>query len=93
MREVAYYGLDGLLTGNGGVVNVGAIDWKPDTDGHLTIGYHGTFSFGRQGIANDVNFRKISRVLVAGKVSLCREVFGDTLNEGRDPDRGLYDDR
>uniref|UniRef100_A0A0M3JB54 KCTD8/12/16 H1 domain-containing protein n=1 Tax=Anisakis simplex TaxID=6269 RepID=A0A0M3JB54_ANISI len=29
----------------------------------------------------------LHRILVCGKVSLCREVFGDTLNESRDPDR------
>lgn len=44
-------------------------------------------------MANDVNFRKIARVLVSGKVSLCREVFGDSLNENRDPDRGVEEDR
>ncbi|XP_011676650.1 BTB/POZ domain-containing protein KCTD12-like [Strongylocentrotus purpuratus] len=55
--------------------------------GFLTIGYRGTFAFGRDGLA-DVKFRKVSRILVSGKVSLAREVFGDTLNESRDPDRG-----
>jgi hypothetical protein len=28
---------------------------------------------------------------VCGRVTLCREVFGDSLNESRDPDRGLSD--
>jgi len=60
--------------------------------GYITLGYQGTFS-GRQGIGGaDVNFRKINRILVSGRVNLCREVFGETLNEGRDPDRG-EDDR
>ena len=56
------------------------------------MGYRGTFAFGRDGLA-DVKFRKISRILVSGRVRLCREIFGDTLNEGRDPDRagGLTD--
>ena len=50
----------------------------------MTIGYRGTFAFGRDGQA-DVKFRKLHRILVCGKVNLCREVFGDTLNESRDP--------
>uniref|UniRef100_A0A914YZ08 KCTD8/12/16 H1 domain-containing protein n=1 Tax=Panagrolaimus superbus TaxID=310955 RepID=A0A914YZ08_9BILA len=44
----------------------------------------GTFAFGRDGQA-DVKFRKLHRILVCGKATLCREVFGDTLNESRDP--------
>lgn len=58
--------------------------------GYLTLGYRGTFAFGRDGLA-DVKFRKLSRLLVCGRVSLCREAFGDTLNESRDPDRGSGD--
>ncbi|CAF0957791.1 unnamed protein product [Didymodactylos carnosus] len=56
-------------------------------NGYIVVGYRGTFAFGRDGLA-DVKFRKISRVLVCGRVHLCREVFGDTLNESRDPDHG-----
>ena len=59
--------------------------------GYITLGYRGTFAFGRDGLA-DVKFRKLSRILVCGRVSLCRTVFGETLNESRDPDRG-GDDR
>ena len=58
--------------------------------GFITIGYRGTFAFGRDGLA-DVKFRKLTRIIVCGKVSLCREVFKDTLNESRDPDRGDSD--
>ncbi|GFN94258.1 BTB/POZ domain-containing protein kctd12 [Plakobranchus ocellatus] len=58
--------------------------------GYITVGYRGTFAFGRDGLA-DVKFRKMSRIIVCGKVSLCREVFKDTLNESRDPDRGETD--
>ena len=47
-------------------------------------------AFGRDGLA-DVKFRKISRILVCGRVHLCREVFGETLNESRDPDHGQTD--
>ena len=58
--------------------------------GCLILGYRGTFAFGRDGLA-DVKFRKLSRLIVSGRVCLCREVFGDTLNESRDPDRGTSD--
>ena len=60
--------------------------------GCIIVGYRGTFAFGRDGLA-DVKFRKLSRILVSGRVNLCREVFKETLNEGRDPDRagGLAD--
>ncbi|CAF4534125.1 unnamed protein product, partial [Rotaria sp. Silwood2] len=58
--------------------------------GYIVIGYRGTFAFGRDGLA-DVKFRKISRILVCGRVHLCREVFGETLNESRDPDHGQTD--
>ena len=47
-------------------------------------------AFGRDGLA-DVKFRKISRILICGRVHLCREVFGETLNESRDPDHGQND--
>lgn len=55
--------------------------------GCITIGYRGSFQFGKDGLA-DVKFRKLSRLLICGRVALCREVFGDTLNESRDPDHG-----
>ena len=60
------------------------------SDGFITLGYRGTFAFGRDGMA-DVQFRKLMRIIVCGKVSLCREVFKETLNESRDPDRGQGD--
>lgn len=49
-----------------------------------------SLAFGRDGFA-DVKFRKISRILVCGRVHLCREVFGESLNESRDPDHGQTD--
>ncbi|XP_067949727.1 BTB/POZ domain-containing protein KCTD16-like [Watersipora subatra] len=61
-----------------------------DKTGTITIGYRGTFFFGRDGLA-DVKFRKLCRILVCGKVNLCRSVFRETLNETRDADRGDYD--
>lgn len=58
---------------------------KVSVGGCITVGYRGTFSNGRDGM-NDVKFRKISRILVMGRVQLCREVFGEQLNESRNPD-------
>uniref|UniRef100_A0A915ICY7 KCTD8/12/16 H1 domain-containing protein n=1 Tax=Romanomermis culicivorax TaxID=13658 RepID=A0A915ICY7_ROMCU len=55
--------------------------------GHVTVGYRGTFAFGRDG-KSDVKFRKLNRILICGKAQLCKRVFGDALNESRDPDRG-----
>lgn len=63
---------------------------KSPTTGYITVGYRGSFAFGRDGLA-DVKFRKLSRILVCGRVTLCRDVFGETLNESRDPDHGLTD--
>ncbi|KFD53253.1 hypothetical protein M513_05963 [Trichuris suis] len=63
------------------------LDGRSDGPGHITIGYRGSFTFGRNGQA-EVNFRKLNRILVCGRASTCREVFRDTLNESRDPDRG-----
>lgn len=60
--------------------------------GFITVGYRGSFSFGKDGL-HEVKFRKLTRILVAGKVVLCREVFGDALNESRDPDHASIQDR
>ncbi|XP_058445225.1 BTB/POZ domain-containing protein KCTD8 [Malaya genurostris] len=65
----------------------GMIEAVTKDSGCITIGYRGSFQFGRDGLA-DVKFRKITRLLVHGRVAVCREVFGDTLNESRDPDHG-----
>lgn len=85
-REARHYALPGL--------EAAARDADPRQTarerGCITVGYRGSFQFGRDGLA-DVKFRKLSRILVCGKVTLCREVFGETLNESRDPDHGLGD--
>ena len=52
--------------------------------GFITLHIRSTYAFGRTGQA-DVNFRKLQRIVVCGRVCLCREVFGETLNESRDP--------
>ncbi|KAF7623358.1 BTB_2 domain-containing protein [Meloidogyne graminicola] len=71
---------------NAAAVAVARTNALYETGGFITLGYRGTFAFGRDGQA-DVKFRKLHRILVCGKAQLCREVFGDTLNESRDPDR------
>ncbi|KAJ8028295.1 BTB/POZ domain-containing protein KCTD16 [Holothuria leucospilota] len=101
--EARFYRLPGLIAQLGvpsglnkgnNFVNGRPIEGAASTDkkqpGFLTVGYRGTFAFGRDGLA-DVKFRKVMRILVCGRVSLAREVFGETLNESRDPDRGQSD--
>jgi len=91
-QEANFYGLPGLEEAL--MENVepgrqaGAVGKR--TPGYITIGYRGSFAFGREGLA-DVKFRKLSRILVCGRVALCRDVFGETLNESRDPDHGMSD--
>ena len=94
-EEARFYRLAGLMSmlGSSSQANATVNTALPTNGssgkaaGFLTIGYRGTFAFGRDGLA-DVKFRKVSRILVSGKVSMAREVFRDTLNESRDPDRG-----
>uniref|UniRef100_A0AAZ3PEA7 BTB domain-containing protein n=1 Tax=Oncorhynchus tshawytscha TaxID=74940 RepID=A0AAZ3PEA7_ONCTS len=54
--------------------------------GYITIGYRGSYTIGRD-IQTDAKFRRVARITVCGKTSLAKEVFGDTLNESRDPDK------
>ncbi|XP_028815853.1 BTB/POZ domain-containing protein KCTD12b isoform X2 [Denticeps clupeoides] len=54
--------------------------------GFITIGYRGSYTLGRD-TQTDAKFRRVARIMVCGKTSLAKEVFGDTLNESRDPDR------
>uniref|UniRef100_G3Q2Q2 BTB domain-containing protein n=1 Tax=Gasterosteus aculeatus aculeatus TaxID=481459 RepID=G3Q2Q2_GASAC len=62
----------------------GAMDGK--RSGFITIGYRGSYTLGRDS-QTDAKFRRVARIMVCGKTSLAKEVFGDTLNESRDPDR------
>lgn len=79
LKEAEYFKLNGLIK---------CIQSLTDTrSGCITVGYRGSFQFGKDGLA-DVKFRKLSRILVCGRVALCRDVFGETLNESRDPDHG-----
>ncbi|XP_023018805.2 BTB/POZ domain-containing protein Ktl [Leptinotarsa decemlineata] len=79
-REAEKYMLHGL-------VEAICSESRNKATGAITVGYRGSFQFGKDGLA-DVKFRKLSRILISGKVDLCRSVFGETLNESRDPDHG-----
>lgn len=79
-KEAEYYKLNGMLKYMDMVV-------ENNQPGCITVGYRGSFQFGKDGLA-DVKFRKLSRILVCGRVAICRDVFADTLNESRDPDHG-----
>uniref|UniRef100_A0A1I8JPS5 BTB_2 domain-containing protein n=1 Tax=Macrostomum lignano TaxID=282301 RepID=A0A1I8JPS5_9PLAT len=72
-RRAAFYGLQGAVA----ALERAARRLRP-----AASPYRGTFAFGRDGLA-DVKFRKLTRILVAGRVSVCRAV--------RDPDRGQED--
>ncbi|KAK0394292.1 hypothetical protein QR680_000670 [Steinernema hermaphroditum] len=101
-EEIVFYQLNGMLRliapyynvrypnkallTNGTTSAITPTNPVTESGGYITLGYRGTFAFGRDGQA-DVKFRKLHRILVCGKAALCREVFGDTLNESRDPDR------
>ncbi|KAM8894535.1 BTB/POZ domain-containing protein KCTD12-like [Spinachia spinachia] len=54
--------------------------------GYITVGYRGSYTIGRD-IQADAKFRRVARITVCGKISLAKEVFGESLNESRDPDR------
>ncbi|XP_060903749.1 BTB/POZ domain-containing protein KCTD12b [Labrus mixtus] len=62
----------------------GSMDGK--RSGFITIGYRGSYTLGRDS-HTDAKFRRVARIMVCGKTSLAKEVFGETLNESRDPDR------
>ncbi|KAI2657300.1 BTB/POZ domain-containing protein KCTD12 [Labeo rohita] len=62
----------------------GAGDGK--CSGFITIGYRGSYTLGRDS-QTDAKFRRVARIMVCGKTALAKEVFGETLNESRDPDR------
>ncbi|XP_077388448.1 BTB/POZ domain-containing protein KCTD12b [Festucalex cinctus] len=62
----------------------GSADGK--RSGFITIGYRGSYTLGRDS-HTDAKFRRVARIMVCGKTSLAKEVFGETLNESRDPDR------
>lgn len=89
IQEATYFGLPAMAE-SVLAYSEGASAKENRQSGFITVGYRGSFAFGRDGLA-DVKFRKLSRILVCGRVTLCRDVFGETLNESRDPDHGLTD--
>uniref|UniRef100_A0A9J7WYP9 Potassium channel tetramerisation domain containing 12b n=2 Tax=Cyprinus carpio TaxID=7962 RepID=A0A9J7WYP9_CYPCA len=68
--------------------SLGAVACSSDgkCSGFITIGYRGSYTLGRDS-QTDAKFRRVARIMVCGKTSLAKEVFGETLNESRDPDR------
>ncbi|NXK42647.1 KCD12 protein, partial [Piprites chloris] len=73
----------GGTAGTGGASTTGTEGRRA---GFITIGYRGSYTLGRDS-QTDAKFRRVARIMVCGKTSLAKEVFGDTLNESRDPDR------
>ncbi|XP_051870480.1 BTB/POZ domain-containing protein KCTD16b isoform X1 [Pristis pectinata] len=56
--------------------------------GFITIGYRGSCILGRDSMQGDARlFRRVPRILACGRIGLLKEVFGDNVNESRDPDR------
>ncbi|XP_061558447.1 BTB/POZ domain-containing protein KCTD16b [Phycodurus eques] len=54
--------------------------------GFVTVGYRGSCTVAREA-QTDAKFRRVPRILICGRVALAKEVFGETLNESRDPNR------
>lgn len=50
----------------------------------ITVAYHGSLTVGRGSPATEVNFRRVQRIIISGKVGECRRIFGSTLNETRE---------
>nr|XP_025043169.1 BTB/POZ domain-containing protein KCTD8 isoform X2 [Pelodiscus sinensis] len=71
-----------LRAGAGGTAGAGL----EKRSGFLTVGYRGSYTTVRESQA-DAKFRRVARIMVCGRIALAKEVFGDTLNESRDPDR------
>ncbi|MBN3308207.1 BTB/POZ domain-containing protein KCTD12.1 [Amia ocellicauda] len=69
-----------------GTANPRSPSLESKKSGYITIGYRGSYTIGRD-TQTDAKFRRVARITVCGKTSLAKEVFGDTLNESRDPDR------
>lgn len=54
--------------------------------GFITVGYRGSYTTVRDN-QTDAKFRRVARIMVCGRIALAKEIFGETLNESRDPDR------
>ncbi|XP_032885232.1 BTB/POZ domain-containing protein KCTD16-like isoform X1 [Amblyraja radiata] len=56
--------------------------------GFITLGYRGSCVLGRDNMQGDARlFRRVPRILACGRIGLLKEVFGENVNESRDPDR------
>ncbi|XP_036424496.1 BTB/POZ domain-containing protein KCTD8 [Colossoma macropomum] len=74
-------------TGGSGAASVPSSSSGQDKrSGFITIGYRGSYTMVRDN-QTDAKFRRVARIMVCGRIALAKEVFGDTLNESRDPDR------
>ncbi|XP_042195983.1 LOW QUALITY PROTEIN: BTB/POZ domain-containing protein KCTD16 [Callorhinchus milii] len=76
----------GVGAGGQGVGGGGGAERKA---GFITLGYRGPGPPGRDGVPGPDPrlFRRVPRILACGRVGLLQEVFGDHVNESRDPDR------
>ncbi|XP_076862033.1 BTB/POZ domain-containing protein KCTD16a [Brachyhypopomus gauderio] len=54
--------------------------------GFITVGYRGCSPSGKDALI-DFKGRGLPRLFICGRIGLTKEVFGDALNESRDPDR------
>ncbi|XP_067314100.1 BTB/POZ domain-containing protein KCTD16a [Pseudorasbora parva] len=63
---------------------VSYLDARDRRYGFITVVYKSSCAFGRD---PDPKARGIPKIFICGRVGLAKEVFGDTLNESRDPDR------
>lgn len=79
-------GASGGSSSSSGAIGPRSPSLEARKTGYITVGYRGSYTIGRD-IQNDAKFRRVARITVCGKTSLAKEVFGDTLNESRDPDR------
>lgn len=54
------------------------------------VGYRGSYIIGRV-IQGDAKFHKVAwiTITICRKISLVKAVFGETVNESRDPDRPM----
>ncbi|XP_056625894.1 BTB/POZ domain-containing protein KCTD16a [Triplophysa dalaica] len=64
------------------------LDARDRRYGFITVGYKSSCAFGRD---NDPKARGayVPKIFICGRVGLAKEVFDDTLNESRDPNRPL----
>ncbi|XP_076148984.1 BTB/POZ domain-containing protein KCTD16a [Alosa pseudoharengus] len=62
------------------------LDPRDRRHGFITVGYKGSCAAGREGLG-DPKARGLPKIFICGRIGLAKEVFGDTLNENRDPER------